>query len=799
MSTLIQTLNAVADGWSALALGLLIQSSLVIVILLLLDRALRRHVRAAVRYGLLLLVLVKLMLPPGLALPTGLAYWVPWPSSASSEPGQASTFVTVQEIASELDAGENQVGGWQATDRKPITWSALLMCMWGMGVVGLGCMLVRRSIRARRIVRETMDPSPALGGLFEECLARMGQSPKIQVRVSDRLSSPALCGLVRPTILIPAALAERLASPQLRAILIHELAHVSRWDLWINHLQTVLQILYWCHPLVWLANARLRQVREEAVDDAVMEALADDADRYPATLIEVAKVAVLRPVTSLGFLGILESRGKLSRRIRRLIEEPRPQRATVGWPAAVALIIGGAMLLPMARADRHEDARHRADLATVAESTKASPQVLVDCMILEITAEAFRSVHTALPSFISEHGDRVWVHGPAEFRSLQARLADMPGVQVLSRPRLVTGSGVTGTISVLRATNLDGRTIHLGPVCEITSVPDGTQVNLTVKAILAELAPDHPAGHVERLVADAQVSVPSGGGAFVHRGEGTDVGSARRLAFVVKPTILNEVELERLVAGPDVPTAERDATTDPGDSASADPSDDRGQATPTVPHDVPQITIEAKFVEAPESVVAGLTMGTALPSPEGNDPARSLSVAEYHELIQQLERSVGVDILAAPRITTFSGRQAQISILRLPELEGAAPTPGAFSPSGPASRELELLGPTLDILPRVTGDGQGFDLVILASAPGLVPTHMGLPVLQERRQIARVTIPRGQTLLLVAAPWPTPHAVEEVGTTPASAGQPPPVRRLLVLVTPTLVHADGTIIRSGAR
>jgi hypothetical protein len=123
-------------------------------------------------YGLLLLVLVKLMLPPGLALPTGVAYWVPANSGASSEPGRESTLMTVQEIASELDAGENQVGGWRSTEHKAITWSVLLMCMWGMGVVGLGCMLVRRSIRALRIVRETMDPSPALGGLFEECLAR---------------------------------------------------------------------------------------------------------------------------------------------------------------------------------------------------------------------------------------------------------------------------------------------------------------------------------------------------------------------------------------------------------------------------------------------------------------------------------------------------------------------------------------------------------------------------------------------------------------------------------------------------
>jgi beta-lactamase regulating signal transducer with metallopeptidase domain len=776
MSTLIQALNTVAGSWSALALPLLIQSSLVILILLLLERALRRHVRAAVRYGLLLLVLVKLMLPPGLTLPTGPAYWLHVPGGASSEPGQGATIVTVREIASGLEAVENQVGWVGATEREPITWSAALMCVWGLGVIGLGCVLVRRSIRAGRIVRESVDPSPALRRLFDDCRAWTRRSRHVRVRISERLSSPALYGLMRPTILIPAALAERLSLPQLRAILIHELAHVTRRDLWINHLQTALQILYWCHPLVWLANARLRQVREEAVDDAVMEALADDADRYPDTLVEVAKVAVFRPASSLGFLGILESRGKLSRRIRRLIEEPRPRRATLGWPAVLALIVGGAILLPMAQADRHGDARLRADAAVVAESTQGNSMVLLDCMILEITAEAFRSIHSGPPSFIGEQGDQVWVQGVADFEPLYARLADMPGVRVVSRPRLVTGSGATGMISVTQATNVDGRTIHLGPVCELTPIPDGTEVNIAVKAFLTELAPDHPAGHVQRLLADAQVRVPSGGGAIIQRGAGADRDSERRRAFVVKPTILDEVELERFVTGLDVPAVELEATVDPGIPDIAAPADAQRQPVPTAPHTVPQITIEARFVEAPESVVADLTMGITLSSPDGGDPARRLSEVEYRDLIQHLERTVGVDLLAAPRITTLSGRQAQIQVVKEESL-------------------LERRGPTLDVLPRVTEDGAGFDLVILASAPGLVETQLPLPVFRERRLTTRATIRNGETLLLGVAASPTTGAAVGAGATPGSAGQPAAVRRLLVLVTPRLVNAEGTILQ----
>ena len=103
MPHLIETVNAVADVWAALALALFIQSSLVIAVVLTLEWALRRDVRAAIRYGLLLLVLVKLVLPPGLALPTGAAYWLPAPSDAGPDPaGQRTMAVTLRQVEGSL-------------------------------------------------------------------------------------------------------------------------------------------------------------------------------------------------------------------------------------------------------------------------------------------------------------------------------------------------------------------------------------------------------------------------------------------------------------------------------------------------------------------------------------------------------------------------------------------------------------------------------------------------------------------------------------------------------------------------
>ena len=182
-----------------------------------------------------------------------------------------------------------------------------------------------------------------------------------------------MCGLFRPVILLPRSLAERLPPKQLRAVLLHELVHLRRGDVWVNCAQALLQILYWWHPLLWLANARIRRVREEAVDDAVMLALRDDAETYAPTLLEVAKLALHRPLATLGLVGILESRGSLRQRIERLIDFRPPRKAGLTLGSALAVLGFAALAVPMGEAPAPSEAAQSATSPTTA--TNAAPDV----------------------------------------------------------------------------------------------------------------------------------------------------------------------------------------------------------------------------------------------------------------------------------------------------------------------------------------------------------------------------------------------------------------------------------------
>ncbi len=119
---------------------------------------------------------------------------------------------------------------------------------------------------------------------------------------------------------------------------------------WLSLVQSLLQIIYWWHPLLWLANARIRRAREEAVDDAVVLALEGGAEAYAPTLLEVARLALSRPPTGLGLVGILESRSFLRQRIERLLEFRPPRRAGLTLASLFSVAAFAALALPMGQA-----------------------------------------------------------------------------------------------------------------------------------------------------------------------------------------------------------------------------------------------------------------------------------------------------------------------------------------------------------------------------------------------------------------------------------------------------------------
>ncbi len=257
-----------------------------LLIIFAIDFAFRRKLRAAIRYALWLVVLVKLLLPPTLALPTGAAWWLRNRPVLATQPVARPVKITyANSITSEADPEPAPAIPAPPPPALHLTMSGWMLIASASISVLLFAWLLFRWIQIDRMTRRASLASPAINDLLGEIKPRTKLSPAVRVRITVDPISPAVCGLFRPVVLLPQSLVEKLSPEQLRAVLLHELVHLRRLDVWVNFAQSLLQIVHWWNPLLWLANARIRRVREEAVDDAVMVTLREDSEVYAPTLL----------------------------------------------------------------------------------------------------------------------------------------------------------------------------------------------------------------------------------------------------------------------------------------------------------------------------------------------------------------------------------------------------------------------------------------------------------------------------------------------------------------------------------
>jgi len=401
MNSLIENLNQLGGTFLSFALPMLWQSSLLITILFAFDFLVGRKLRASIRYALWLVVLVKLCVPPPLALPTSPAWWLhqtPPPVVVKSAPHYTVTYdETPLPVVPQTPLPV-------FVPPKPVMnlTALLLVVSIAVSLTLLGWLLVRWWQITRQVRRA--NSSGRLTALADETQKKLGTKFKVQVKLTTNAMSPAVCGLFRPAILIPQSLAENFSDEQLRAVLLHELIHLRRRDVWVNCLQALLQIFYWWHPLVWVANARIRRVREEAVDDAVMLALRDEAEAYAPTLLEVAKLALNRPLVSLGLVGIMESRYALRQRIERLVDFRAPRHAGLTLVSLLGILAFTAVAVPMGEAPT--PAEKEADQNTNADTTTGTG-----------------------------------ILSNPNFKMVQHALEQRNGVESLAEPEVVTSSG----------------------------------------------------------------------------------------------------------------------------------------------------------------------------------------------------------------------------------------------------------------------------------------------------------------------------------------------------------------------
>ncbi len=154
---------------------------------------------------------------------------------------------------------------------------------------------------------------------------RLNIGRTVVLMVSDKVATPAAVGLFRAVILFPASAITKLSPEDIEALLAHELAHIRRYDYFVNLSQSVVETVLFYHPCVWWISNVVRTEREHCCDDLALYALGD-RDQYARALLGLEQSRQAAPR-----LAMAANRGQLLARIHRILvlEQPRMVPASI--------------------------------------------------------------------------------------------------------------------------------------------------------------------------------------------------------------------------------------------------------------------------------------------------------------------------------------------------------------------------------------------------------------------------------------------------------------------------------------
>ncbi|UCG50863.1 MAG: M56 family metallopeptidase [Candidatus Latescibacterota bacterium] len=348
------------------------QVSLLILLMWTADLLIRKWIWPQVRYALWLLVLLKLVIPPTWSLPSGVVpvFHQKVQSQVDLRGGEKPETPGVEGVSdqapvpAESDAttpDETPATGVVQMDQmppdsktasvKPI-WQVYVFGLWILGMIFFVALILGR-IKILRRWHEEQEKKQTIPVWYHELLVKTAERLKLgrlpAIVFSDRIVTPAVCGIFDPVMFLPKNYTNSLSREEAEHVLLHEMAHLKRGDLWLHGLCLLLQIVYWFNPFLILARKQIQHVREICCDLTVADLLREKTTRYRQTLLNTARALLTESVEpGLGLLGVFEEPFRLMPRLRWLEKETWRNRNLMGATAFLAAVLVTFLILPMA-------------------------------------------------------------------------------------------------------------------------------------------------------------------------------------------------------------------------------------------------------------------------------------------------------------------------------------------------------------------------------------------------------------------------------------------------------------------
>jgi len=340
------------NAWSVTALWVLLEvtigASLCFLVILAVQRVLGKQLRANWRYALWGVLLIRMLVPFNYEAILFTAFTIPRTEPIPPVAAPAFTMQTADTGAAITDTPPPvepapQLQSVEVTAPVPTPASttpdfseprelpiaAVLFTLWAAGALAVIARVAVHHLRLSRMIeREALAAPDSVSHVLRRVRDELGITMWPVALVSPAIATPTVVGALRPRVLLPKTLAETASTDEMRLILMHELVHIQRRDLFIAWLWLFALSIHWFNPLMWVAGALMRRDREKACDQRVLAALPDH-ERLAYGHILLKAVAPMGTNTTFnryaGTAAIAENESEIEERLT-MVRDYRPSR-----------------------------------------------------------------------------------------------------------------------------------------------------------------------------------------------------------------------------------------------------------------------------------------------------------------------------------------------------------------------------------------------------------------------------------------------------------------------------------------
>ncbi|WP_019029939.1 M56 family metallopeptidase [Colwellia piezophila] len=341
---------------TTLALHHMVIGGLLVLILLVLHKVLKSS--AEMRSWLLMTAFITSTLVPLTLLSTTSAL----PIAAKPASTKVNTVIDASATQSALETVVvplQEQALWHMPSEIVFQFSEVLTALivvWFIGSLWRSLMVFGSFLRTRKLIKSCQP-------VEQKNIRELVAGADVEIFTAKQISSPMVVGLTSPKIILPENIIQQLSSEQLAPIVLHELAHIKRNDIWFSHFQEFIAVLFWWSPVIRLLNNKIHIDRELACDLRAVKQL-NNNKQYAQSLIDCAKLMITQQRSVLA-MGLFSQKKELNNRVTTVLKSKKLK--TPSMLAILTVCLGlSALTIKVSQAfvpkisisDAQQDARH---------------------------------------------------------------------------------------------------------------------------------------------------------------------------------------------------------------------------------------------------------------------------------------------------------------------------------------------------------------------------------------------------------------------------------------------------------